>query len=311
MPVQLQSSGISLAGANVLSGRIYVGRMLTLPKLGDTIYHDRMKNQKPTGIDDLNSDAAQFNLEAWEKVAAQGNELFHAASPEQIEAARGGQPGIKITPIKKVPREWLMPLAGRDVLCLAGGGGLQGPILAAAGAHVTVTDISQGQLNRDLAVAKREGLDLTTVVADMCDLKPLGDENFDLIVNPTAVCYIEDVMAVWRTAWRVLRPGGELVVGSMKPVNFLFDAITRDEGELDVAHKIPYNDLELSEDEQDLILAPDRPVEFSHTLTSLIGGQIECGFNITGFYEDRWGGEDCLSDLIDVFFATRAVKNSM
>jgi hypothetical protein len=49
-------------------------------------------------------------------------------------------------------------------------------------------------------------------------------------------------------------------------------------------------------------------LEFGHTLTDLIAGQIECGFQIAGFYEDRWGDEDRLSSMIDIFIATCAVK---
>ena len=37
-------------------------------------------------------------------------------------------------------------MKGLKVLCLASGGGQQGPILAAIGADVTVFDNSQGQL---------------------------------------------------------------------------------------------------------------------------------------------------------------------
>lgn len=48
-------------------------------------------------------------------------------------------------------------------------------------------------------------------------------------------------------------------------------------------------------------------IEFGHTLESQIGGQIEAGFAITGFYEDNAGG-DLLDKYIDTFIATRAIK---
>jgi 2-polyprenyl-3-methyl-5-hydroxy-6-metoxy-1,4-benzoquinol methylase len=45
--------------------------------------------------------------------------------------------------------KWFPPLKGADVLCLASGGGQQGPILAATGANVTVFDNSPRQLEQD------------------------------------------------------------------------------------------------------------------------------------------------------------------
>ena len=68
-----------------------------------------------------------------------------------------------------MPRQWLAPLAGTRVLCLACGGGQQAPILAAAGARVTVVDLSSRQLDQDRFVAERDGLGITTVQADMAD----------------------------------------------------------------------------------------------------------------------------------------------
>jgi hypothetical protein len=42
----------------------------------------------------------------------------------------------------------------------------------------------------------------------------------------------------------------------------------------------------------------------------LIGGQLDAGFRLTALFEDRWGGNDPLSQKIDVFLATRASKPS-
>src|SRR5258708_23879626 len=66
--------------------------------------------------------------------------------------------------IRRPPRSTLFPyttLFRSRILCLASGGGQQGPILAAAGAQVTVFDASAGQLAQDRYVAEREGLALT------------------------------------------------------------------------------------------------------------------------------------------------------
>ena len=96
-------------------------------------------------------------------MAQAGDKYYRAMTPEQIQKARDGEWRIRITPTKPVPRSWLEPLSGRSVLCLAGGGGQQAPILAALGARVTVFDLSDEQLARDREIAAREGLEIETV----------------------------------------------------------------------------------------------------------------------------------------------------
>lgn len=250
----------------------------------------------------------EHNRLAWDNVAESEERFFHVATLGEIQKAREGQLKIKLTPTKSVPAEWLLNLKGKSVLCLAGGGGRQGPLLAAAGATVTVMDLSKSQLGLDRHVATREGLELNSVAGDMRDLSPFENDSFDLVINPTSICYSPEVQVVWDECFRVLKPGGELIVGAMNPNNFVFDAMKRDEGELVVRHKIPYSDMHLDKAEREQLKGTDWPIEFGHTLDDLIGGQTRAGLQIVGFFEDRWGGEDCLSDMIDVFFCTRAKK---
>jgi 2-polyprenyl-3-methyl-5-hydroxy-6-metoxy-1,4-benzoquinol methylase len=87
-------------------------------------------------------DILSYNRRAWDQQAQRGNRWTVRVSSEQVARARSGDWSIVLTPTKPVPLEWFPPLAGLDVLCLACGGGQQGPILAAAGANVTVFDNS-------------------------------------------------------------------------------------------------------------------------------------------------------------------------
>ena len=64
-----------------------------------------------------------------------------SATKEALDAARKGNLVLNFYD-KRVPDEWLSNIRGKKVLCLAGAGGLQAPILACAGADVTVVDIS-------------------------------------------------------------------------------------------------------------------------------------------------------------------------
>lgn len=253
-------------------------------------------------------DVRQYNRRAWDKAVERGSEWTIPVSPEEIAAARRGEWRIVLTPEKPIPATWFPPLPGCRTLCLASGGGQQGPILAAAGADVTVLDNSPQQLDRDRCVAEREGLHIATVEGDMRDLSAFADGSFDLIVHPCSNLFVPDVRPVWREAARVLRTGGVLLAGFSNPASYIFDQELADNGVLRVRHTLPYSDLaSLPPDELQHYLDDLQPLEFSHTLEQQIGGQIDAGFAITGFYEDRWTGTK-LAEYMPTFIATRATR---
>ena len=156
-------------------------------------------------------DAVQFNRSAWDRMAEAGDRFYRAVTAEEIAAARAGDWHLRLTPTKRVPVDWFGDLADKNVLCLAGGGARQGPILAAVGANVTVFDLSEKQLDRDREVAKRERLEIECVSGDMRDLSVFANESFDLIVSPCATCFCPSVQEIWQETIRVLRPGGKFM----------------------------------------------------------------------------------------------------
>ncbi len=256
-------------------------------------------------IDDIRA----YNRQAWDKSVAEGNEWTIPVDAETIQAARQGNWSIVLTPVKPTPRDWFPSLAGLAVLCLASGGGQQGPVLAAAGALVTVLDNSPRQLAQDRLVAEREDLALATVEGDMRDLSMFPDGSFGLIVHPVSNLFVPEVRPVWRECHRVLRTGGVLLAGFMNPVFYIFDRDLLDEqGILQVRYPLPYSDLEsLPPEKLQRTLDQGWPLEFGHTLTDQIGGQLDAGFVLTGFYEDR-DPRSALDDYLPVYIATRAVK---
>jgi SAM-dependent methyltransferase len=253
-------------------------------------------------------DIRTYNRRAWDREVERGNQWTVPVSPEAIAAARQGQWEIVLTPTKPVPRAWFPAVPGLDVLCLASGGGQQAPILAAAGARVTVLDNSPRQLAQDRRVADRDSLSLTTVESDMADLNMFADASFDLIFHPVSNLFVPDVRPVWAEAFRVLRRGGVMLAGFLNPVVYIFDANLAEQGILQVKYSLPYSDLDsLSEEERQRYIADDEPLEFSHTLEEQIGGQLDAGFVLTGFYEDYAPGE-ALANYTPTFIATRALK---
>lgn len=257
-------------------------------------------------------DVRTYNRNAWDRAVERRSRWTVPVSAETVAAARRGCWEIILTPAKAVPRAWFPDLSGAEILCLASGGGQQGPVLAAAGesvgARVTVYDISPRQLEQDRAVAEREGLKLMTVEGDMRDLGTFCDEMFDLIVHPCSNLFVPDVRQVWRECARVLKRGGILMAGFVNPVLYLFDQRKIDEGILEVRHRLPYSDLtSISESERDAYIRAGEALEFGHTLTDQIGGQLDAGFVITGFYEDRWDGQ-APADYTATYIGSRAVS---
>jgi SAM-dependent methyltransferase len=253
-------------------------------------------------------DIRAHNRAAWDRQVEGGNEWTVPVGPEVIAAAQRGEWQVVLTPTKAVPREWFGDLSGRDVLCLASGGGQQAPILAAAGARVTSFDNSPRQLEQDRAVAARDGLNLRTVEGDMRDLSAFADRSFDLIFHPVSNLFVPDIRPVWREAFRVLRPGGALLAGFVNPLQFIFDWARAEKGELIVRHSIPYSDLTgPTEDERRQNPELADPIEFGHSLDDQIGGQLEAGFVLTGLFED-FDREHPLAKHIASFLATRALR---
>src|SRR5262249_5500851 len=158
------------------------------------------------------------NRAAWDKQVEAGNEWSRPVTSEVIEAARRADWSVVLIGYQPVDRSWFPdPLAGADVLCLASGGGQQGPVLAAAGAHVTVFDNSPRQLAQDRLVADRDGLEIRTILGDMRDLSAFPDASFDLVFHPVSNLFCPELAPVWAECFRVLRPGGILLSGFCNP----------------------------------------------------------------------------------------------
>src|SRR3954452_20881688 len=109
-------------------------------------------------------DAVQHNRAAWDAQVAAGNEWTRPVDADVIARARRGDWSVVLIGYEPVARNWFpADMHGIDLLALASGGGQQAPVLAAAGANVTVFDNSPKQLEQDQMVADREGLELRTV----------------------------------------------------------------------------------------------------------------------------------------------------
>ncbi len=255
-------------------------------------------------------DVLRHNSLAWDRECENQGEWSRPVDAEVIANARRGAWYVILTPNKPVPREWFGDLEDRDVLCLASGGGQQGPVLSAAGANVTLLDQSPKQLDRDRAVAERESLNIRLIRGDMADLSLFDDASFDIVFNPCSNCFTPNVRSVWKESFRVLRPQGVLMSGFLNPLFYMFDHDLDDRGTLEVKYSLPYSDLARSKLEgKEPNVDKGEFYEFGHLLTDQIGGQIDAGFLIAGFYEDYWSDEATnLNKYTPTFIATLAIK---
>ena len=215
------------------------------------------------------------------------------ATPEQLQSARQGKLALPFGPNQIIPEEWLGEVKGKKVLCLAGAGGLQAPMLACAGADVTVLDLSDRMLDKDREVARQEGLNIRIEHGNMCDLSRFDDESFDLVLNPPSLFYVPDVMPVFREVYRVLKTGGSFIMISTNPIAYVCD-YDADIGCYKAVNRMPYCSTDHS-DQGDW-------VEYGHTMESYIGGQLQCGFVLTGYKEAQ------MEDITELYFATKGEK---
>jgi SAM-dependent methyltransferase len=256
-------------------------------------------------------DPRGYNREAWDHQVRTGCKWTVPVGPEVIARARAGEIDVVLTPNRPVPSAWLGGLAGKDVLCLASGGGQQAPVFAAAGATVTLLDQSPAQLGRDREVAEREALAIELVEGDMADLSPFEDESFDLVFHPCSNCFVPDIHPVWRECYRVLRPGGRLLSGFTQPIAFCFDPDLEKEGTLVVKYGVPYSDVtSLTDEERRRYTDAHEPIVFGHTLEDQLGGQMRAGFVLVDLFEDRGEEGEALTRYLPGYMATLARKGS-
>ena len=97
----------------------------------------------------------------------------------------------------------------------------------------------------------------------------------------------------------------------MNPMVYIFDAEAQARGDLIVRFRLPYADVvDLRSRDLQRTIERDHTVEFSHSLETQIGGQLQAGFVLTHLYEDKDNGSPAAgrSQYFPTCIATRALK---
>ena len=233
-------------------------------------------------------DLAKYNKERWEALAKAGIAFSRPMLDLDARSARG-----------LVDPEGMMDdPRGRDVLCLAGGGGQQSAAFALLGATVTVFDLSETQLARDREAASHYRVSVRTVQGDMRDLSGFADASFDLVWHAHSLSFVPDARRVFAEASRVLRPGGQYRVSCHNPF-YHGVSETSWNGTGYTIRRLYVDGEEIYDEPEWTVWRADGtttrvlgPKEFRHSLGTLIGGMIGEGFTILDGREEMTGRAD-------------------
>jgi SAM-dependent methyltransferase len=228
----------------------------------------------------------RYNMERWRG-------LFDAG-------ALFTRPALNLDPIsarKKLdPEGRLGSVTGKEVLCLACGGGQQSAAFALLGAKATVFDLSEDQLRRDQEAAAHYGVDIRTRQGDMRDLSCFEEAGFDIVYHAYSLGFVPDARAVFQQVARVIRPGGLYHFNCANP--FFIGLSEKDWNGEGYTLKQPYIEkAEVTYEDQGWVYDRSKlkapilsPREFRHTFSTLVSGLIEQDFVVlhisdySGFY---------------------------
>ena len=219
------------------------------------------------------------NRQAWDRLAERGAPLASPATDQDFR-----------DPLRTVDGAgWLgQSIKGWRVLCLAAGGGRQGPLYAAAGALVTVVDISPSMLQLDRQVAESRRLSLRTIEASMDNLTGLADRCFDAVIHPVSTCYVRRTQPVFAEVARLLRSGGLYISQHKTPQNMQATMSVGADGHYGfrhpyyTEHPVPYPSETNSAAQR---LREPGAIEYLHRWEEIVGGICRAGFVIEDLVE--------------------------
>lgn len=149
-------------------------------------------------------------------------------------------------------------LAGAEVLELGCGTGLNTAWLAARARRVVAVDFSAEMLDR--ARSRVDADHVRFLQADVTAPWPVADEGFDGLVTTLVLEHVADLGAFFRSAHRVLRPGGLCYISELHPYKQLRGSQAK------------YTDADTGEEQ--------RVPAFQHTVAEFVNAGLSAGFTL-------------------------------
>jgi ubiquinone/menaquinone biosynthesis C-methylase UbiE len=243
-------------------------------------------------VNSLRDEVYLYNHARWEALA-KANALFTRPNLDlDKESAR------EYLGLDRFGITW--DLTGKNVLCLASGGGQQSVAFALLGAVVSVFDISPSQLERDKAAAEHYGTKISLFQGDMRDLSCFDSDSFDIIWHPYSLTFVPDSRVVFHEVSRILKVGG---LYHLMCANPFFSGLThKDWNEDGYVLKLPYeNETVTSYPDQEWVYDQSQslnkilePREYRQTLSRIMNGLINEGLFLAYFSEIKSNDPDAL-----------------
>ena len=224
-------------------------------------------------------DYLRVNRDVYDTMADARNPLCRPATDAELVDALATVDGSR----------WLgNSIAGKKVLCLAAGGGRQSSLYAAAGADVTVVDLSPAMLELDRRVAAERGFSLRLFETTMEDLTMLPVAEFDIVVQPVSTCYVPDIEKVFNQVARVMRVGGIYVSQHKQPTSLQASTDRNPDGGYRIEHRYYRNEpipMAGTVSRSGQRLRERGAIEYLHRWEQIIGGMCRVGFVIEALSE--------------------------
>jgi SAM-dependent methyltransferase len=241
----------------------------------------------------LMDDIARANLCELRKAIQKGESYTRPWLDLDVAAFRAYREGQTSTLPKPfcddpIDRVMMGDVNGKEVLCLAGGGGQQSAVFSLLGANVTVLDLTPEQLESDQVAARHYGYQVTTIQGDMRDLSMLPDAGYDRAHQPISTLFVPDLRQVYAGVARVLKPGGLYFADYAPPLTYLAQNKGWDGTGYTLHVTEPYARGAIRETTDGTMSFSQGELtgEFHHLLSDILNGLIDNGLSIRAVWEN-------------------------
>jgi len=212
-------------------------------------------------------------------------DFWNGYAPEWVEGGERNWDSEPSWGIWHIPDEelGLLPtdMAGMDAVELGCGTAYISGWMARAGAAVVGVDLSEAQLATARRLVDERGAGVSLIQAD-AERVPLKDETFDFAVSEYGAALWTDPYVWIPEAYRLLRPGGDLVFLSNSTLSVLCSPL---DGSLPLTERLERDYFSIHR--QDWREAVDDPggIEFHLPISRWIALFLDTGFAVAGFEE--------------------------
>jgi 2-polyprenyl-3-methyl-5-hydroxy-6-metoxy-1,4-benzoquinol methylase len=189
---------------------------------------------------------------------------------------------------------------GLDVVHIQSHIGFDSISMARRGARVTAVDFSPTALRRANEIATLVGVSIETVQSDSRELPHSLDGRFDIAYATIGVLeWIDDLDAWMRSAQRVLRVGGRLVIVEIHPFTNVFGSREPIIADFPYGGNVPFQwrgTGSYANPNADFTTSTE---EYPHSLSEIVQATIDAGLDITHLVEHMDMAYDPHGDILD------------